>query len=164
MHIDSPIPCRLIDAISVRFLPLFLGTWPYALTPLGARERSRSIEICVPLSSTNTRRLTSKRETNHRHRALAPSSRSEAIFDFFEWPPSWKPSNVTAHRSLGDLQPTLVLKGLAVLGQGQIGVGLQLRRQPLPQDLTLHRGSTGDLVDCHIPCEAPPFEPALDGR
>src|SRR5215217_375534 len=81
MHIDSPIPCRLIEAISVRFLPLFLGTWPYALSPLGARERSRSIEICVPDSSTNTNRLTSKREDSHRHRALAPSSRSWATFD-----------------------------------------------------------------------------------
>ena len=28
MHIDSPIPCRLIEAIKVRFLPLFLGTRP----------------------------------------------------------------------------------------------------------------------------------------
>jgi hypothetical protein len=27
-HIDSPIPERLIEAISVRFLPLFLGTRP----------------------------------------------------------------------------------------------------------------------------------------
>ena len=82
-HIDSPIPYRLIEAISVRFLPLFLGTLAYALAPLGARDLKRSIEICVPLSSTNTRRLTSKREDSHRHRALAPSSRSEAIGDFF---------------------------------------------------------------------------------
>jgi hypothetical protein len=28
IHIDSPIPERLIEAISVRFLPLFLGTLP----------------------------------------------------------------------------------------------------------------------------------------
>jgi hypothetical protein len=27
-HIDSPIPERLIEAIKVRFLPLFLGTLP----------------------------------------------------------------------------------------------------------------------------------------
>jgi hypothetical protein len=67
---------KLIEAISVRFLPLFLGTRPYALTPLGARDLRRSIEICVPLSSTNTSRLRSKRETSHRHKALAPSSRS----------------------------------------------------------------------------------------
>jgi hypothetical protein len=51
---DSPIPCRLIEVISVRFLPLFLGTSPYALSPLGARDLKRSIEICVPLSSTRT--------------------------------------------------------------------------------------------------------------
>ena len=28
MHIDSPIPERLIEAMSVRFLPPFLGTLP----------------------------------------------------------------------------------------------------------------------------------------
>ena len=82
-HIDSPIPYKLIEAMSVRFLPLFLGTRPYARSPLGALDLERSIEMCVPDSSTNTNRLTSKRETSHRHRALAPSSRSEATFDFF---------------------------------------------------------------------------------
>src|SRR5215203_7072439 len=110
-----------IDSISVRFLPLFLGTWPYALTPLGARDLKRSIEICVPLSSTNTRRLTSKREDSHRHRALAPSSRSEAIGDFFEWPLSRKESYVTAHRSLRDLYARLVFESLAVLPEGKVG-------------------------------------------
>jgi hypothetical protein len=39
MHIDSPIPYTLIEAISVRFLPLFFGTRPKARSPLGARDR-----------------------------------------------------------------------------------------------------------------------------
>src|SRR5215213_898092 len=107
MHIDSPMPSRLIEAISVRFLPLFLGTLPYALTPLGARDLKRSIEICVPLSSTNISRLTSKRVTSHRHRALAPSSRSWAIFDFFERPLSRKAGYRAAHRRLRDLHTRL---------------------------------------------------------
>src|SRR5215203_2823582 len=100
MHIDSPIPERLIEAMSVMFLPLFLGTLPYARCPLGARERRRSIEMCVPDSSTNTNRLTSKREVSHRQSPLSPSSRSWATFDFFERPPSRKPGYVTAHRRL----------------------------------------------------------------
>ena len=67
----------------VMFLPLFLGTRPYARCPLRARERRRSIEMCVPDSSTNTNRLTSKREASQRQRSLAPSSRSWAMGDFF---------------------------------------------------------------------------------
>src|SRR5215203_607255 len=138
MHIDSPIPERLIEAISVMFLPLFLGTRPYARSPLGARDLKRSIEMCVPDSSTNTRRLTSKREDSHRHRALAPSSRSWARGDFFEWPPSRKPTDIAAHRSLRDLHATLIEESLAMLGEGQVGVGLQMSGQPLPQCLALH--------------------------
>src|SRR5918993_4523693 len=83
MHMVSPIPDRLMEAISVVFLPLFLGTLPYARSPLGARDLRRSMEVCMPLSSTKMRRLTSKREDNHRHSPLSPSSRSEATFDFF---------------------------------------------------------------------------------
>src|SRR5215203_7064874 len=112
----------------------------------------------------NTRRLTSKREASHRHRALAPSSRSEAIFDFFERPPSRKPSYVTAHRGLGDLHTRLIQKSLAMLPESKIGVGVQLRGQPLPQRLALHRWSAGDLVDVDFPCLASSVEPALDGR
>ena len=44
--------------------------------------------------------------------------------DFFERPLSRKPGYVAAHRGLRNLHPTLVLKSLAVLGEGQIGVGL----------------------------------------
>src|SRR5215203_2451589 len=83
---------------------------------------------------------------------------------FFEWPPSRKPTDIAAHRSLGDLQATLLRKSLAMLPESEIGVGLQLRRQPLPQRLAFHRWSARDLVDVDVPCVASPLEPALEGR
>ena len=51
-----------------------------------------------------------------------------------------------------------------MLGEGQVGIRLQLFGELLPQSFPFHRGPAGDLVDCHISCEAPSFEPALDGR
>ena len=51
-----------------------------------------------------------------------------------------------------------------MLPESKIGVGAQLRRQPLPQRLALHRWSAGDLVDVDVPCLASSVEPALDGR
>lgn len=46
MLIASPItPSRVMDAINVVFLPRFLGTLPYALSPLGARALSRIMEV-----------------------------------------------------------------------------------------------------------------------
>src|ERR671911_1272934 len=100
--------------------------------------------MCVPDSSTNTRRLTSKREDSHRHKALAPSSRSWARGDFFERPPSRKPTDIAAHRSLRDLHATLIEESLAMLGQGQVGIRVQLIGEPLPQSFPFHRGPTGD--------------------
>jgi hypothetical protein len=41
------------------------------------------MEVLKPDSSTNTRRLASKRLASQRHSPLASSSRSEAIWDFF---------------------------------------------------------------------------------
>jgi hypothetical protein len=43
------------------FLPRFLGTLPYALSPLGALALKRVMEVWNPLSSMNTSRLASKR-------------------------------------------------------------------------------------------------------
>src|SRR5215212_6868879 len=51
-----------------------------------------------------------------------------------------------------------------MLPESEIGVGLQLRRQPLPQRLAFHRWSARDLVDVDVPCVASPLEPALEGR
>ena len=82
--IASPItPWRLTLAISVVFLPRFLGTLPYALSPLGALALKRVMEAWNPLSSMNTSRLASKREASHRQSPLISSSRSEATGDFF---------------------------------------------------------------------------------
>ena len=36
MLMDGPIPSKLIDEMSVTFLPQFLGAVPCALSPLGA--------------------------------------------------------------------------------------------------------------------------------
>ena len=36
MLIDGPIPSKLIEEMSVTFLPQFLGAFPRTLSPLGA--------------------------------------------------------------------------------------------------------------------------------
>ncbi|MBA2691188.1 MAG: hypothetical protein H0U65_01670, partial [Rubrobacter sp.] len=59
-----------------------LGTFPYALLPLGALALSLVMEMWKPLSSTNTSLLASKREASHLHSRRASSSRSEAMRDF----------------------------------------------------------------------------------
>jgi hypothetical protein len=51
-----------------------------------------------------------------------------------------------------------------MLFEGKVRVGLQMPGQPRPQGLAFHRWSARDLVDVHLPCLMPPFEPALDGR
>jgi hypothetical protein len=51
---------------------------------------------------------------------------------FFEWPLSRKPTDVAAHRRFGNLHATLIEESLAMLPQGQVGIGLQLFGQPLP--------------------------------
>jgi hypothetical protein len=44
--IGAPIaPSRVIAAISVVFLPRFLGTFPYALFPFGALALRRVMEV-----------------------------------------------------------------------------------------------------------------------
>ena len=82
--IASPIPpSSVIEAIRVVFLPRFLGTLPYALSPLGALALKRVMEVCVPHSSTNTKRLGSTDPIRSPKAALSRSSRSEATRDFF---------------------------------------------------------------------------------
>ncbi len=72
-----------MEAMSVWFLPLFLGTLPYALFPLGALALRRAMEVWNPLSSMNTSRFASKCLASHLHRARISSSRSVATGDFF---------------------------------------------------------------------------------
>src|SRR5215208_804536 len=50
-----------------------------------------------------------------------------------------------------------------MLLEGQVRVGLQMPRQPLPQCLALNRWSAGDLHRPDIPRLTPSVEPALDG-
>jgi hypothetical protein len=132
--------------------------------PLGALDLKRSIEMCVPLSSTNTSRL--KRPNGKPATATNPSPPRRVLglwASFFERPPSRKAGYLAAHRRLGDIYARLVLEGLAMLPESEIGVGLQLPRQPLPQGLAFNRGSAGDLHRLDASSEAPPVEPALDG-
>ena len=131
----------------------------------GARERRRSIEICVPLSSTNTRRLTSKREDSHRHRALAPSSRSDATFDFFESATRPEGGLLRAHRRLRDLHATLIQKSLAMLpARVRSGFLFRVLGQPLPQCLALNGRSDRGSGGCRGPRSGRLlFSRALDG-
>ncbi len=83
--IASPIPpSRVIEAMSVVFLPRFVGTLPYyALSPLGALALARVMDVCVPHSSTATKRLGSTDPIRSPKAALSRSSRSCATRDFF---------------------------------------------------------------------------------
>jgi hypothetical protein len=84
--------------------------------PLGALALRQVMEVLKPDSSTNTRRLASKREASHRHKPLASSSRSEAICDFFERPASLEQAGYgPADGGGGDFLPKLFLESLAVL-------------------------------------------------
>ena len=86
-------------------------------SPLGARERSRSIEMCVPLSSTNTNRLKHRSERTAIATELSlPRRVLGLVVTFFERPPSRKPTDIAAHRSLRDLHGTLIEESLAMLG------------------------------------------------
>jgi hypothetical protein len=67
----------------VWFLPRFLGTLPWARSPLGALALRRVMDVWKPDSSTNTSLPASKREASHLHSPLSPSSRSEATGYFF---------------------------------------------------------------------------------
>ena len=70
-----------MEAMSTVFLPRFLGTLPKALSPLGARARSRVME--TPHSSTHTKSPGSTVEVRPRKVALSCSSRSEEPSVFF---------------------------------------------------------------------------------
>ena len=72
-----------MEAMRVVFLPRFLGTLPNARSPLGARPRSRVMEVCVPHSSTHTKRPGSTLPARSRNASLSSSSRSEEPRVFF---------------------------------------------------------------------------------
>jgi hypothetical protein len=115
-----------MEAMRVWFLPLFVGTFPYALLPLGALALRRIIEIEKSLSSMNTSLLLSKWEASHFHSPRFSSSRSVAMGDFFERPRARKAGDGAAHRRCGELHPPIFLKSLAMLLKGEVGVALEL--------------------------------------
>ncbi len=69
--------------MGVWFFLRFLGAFPYARSPLGARDPGRVIEIWKPLSSTDTSLPASKRGASHLKNPRASSSLPEATGDFF---------------------------------------------------------------------------------
>src|SRR3712207_1501129 len=122
------------------------------------------MEMLKPLSSTNTRRLASKREASHRHKPLASSSRSRATCDFFD-----RPSAIgqAGYRSPdgggGDPLAELLLESLAVLLESKVGVSLQVLWQPALEHRPFPGGSAGDRLGLHIPGLPAPLEPTLYG-
>ena len=83
MLIDAPIPSKVIEEISVTFLPQFLGALPRALSPLGALPYLGMSAMLVEDSSTNSRRFGSTPFRRSRKAPLFSSSRSVATTDFF---------------------------------------------------------------------------------
>jgi hypothetical protein len=117
---------------SVVFLPRLRATLPYALWPLGALALVLLMEVCVPHSSTATKRRGSTPAARSRKAALVPSSRSEATGDFFERPAaSGQAGDGPAHRGGRRRDAPSLLESLAVLLERQVGVLLQVGRQPL---------------------------------
>ena len=83
MLMDGPIPSKLIDEISVTFLPQFLGALPCDLSPLGALPYLGVSAMLVEDSSTKIRRLGSTPLRRSRKALLFSSSRSVAASVFF---------------------------------------------------------------------------------
>ncbi len=90
----------------------------------------RVMEVCVPHSSTHTNSSGVILPASSRQEALSCSSRSEAKRDFFKRPLPRQTSDGAAHRGGGDPHGVLVLECLAVLFEGEIGIGPKLLRQP----------------------------------
>src|SRR5829696_10280316 len=122
------------------------------------------MEVCVPHSSTKTKRLGSIIADRSRKVVLASSSRSEATFDFFERPAPGQASDGPAHRGDRRRDAPGLLERLAVLLQRQVGVRLEVGRQPLLEDGALERRPPGYGLRLHVPGLAAALEPALDGR
>src|SRR5215211_7998197 len=141
MEVPIP-PSRVITAISVVFLLRFLGTFPQALFPLGALTLRRVMEVLKPLSSTNTSVPRRSGKPATRHKPLACSSRSEAIWDFLGRPPTVGQGGYRSpNGGGGDPLSELLLESLAVLFEGKVVVGLQVLWQPASEHHPLPGGS-----------------------
>src|SRR4051794_31457142 len=77
----------MLLAKRVVFLPRFLGAFPKARSPLGARARSGASPTFVPHSSTKRSLLGPRSFTRSRQRDRASWSRSEAATVFLVGPP-----------------------------------------------------------------------------
>jgi hypothetical protein len=87
----------------------------------------------VPHSSTHKNSSGAIPPASSRQVALSSSSRSEAKRDFFERPLPRQASDAAAHRGGGDPHGVLVLECLAVLFEGEVGIGPKLARAATPQ-------------------------------
>jgi len=114
----------------------------------------------------NTSRLASKRAANHRQNPRRPSSRSEAILDFFERPAPGQTRDRPSDGRRRDRHRAVVglLERLAVLGQRQIVVVLEMGGQPPFEQGPLHRGPARDGLGIDVASLSAALEPALDGR
>src|SRR5215210_4489913 len=122
------------------------------------------MEMLKPLSSTNTRRLASKREASHRHKPLASSSRSWAICDFFDRPSTIGQAGYRSpNRGGGYCLIKLLLKSLAVLFESKVVVSLQVFWQPALEHHPFPGRSAGDRPWLHISSLPTSLQPALYG-
>jgi hypothetical protein len=117
MVIDSPMaPSRVIEAISVVFLPRFLGILPRRLVFVDESGFHTSMTRLRARAPKGERAYASKWEASHRHRPLTSSSRSEATCDFFDRPGSlWQALDGPAHRGGRDQYACVLFEGLAML-------------------------------------------------
>src|SRR5215216_1276030 len=134
MLIDGPIPSKVIEQMSVTFLPQFLGALPRALSPLGALPYLGMSATLVEDSSTNLSRSGSTPLSRSLKEPLTRSSRSVATTDFFEGPT--KPAHGPAHRRHRDRDPRPSLPQLAVARKCGVVVLLEL----LPKGASLLSG------------------------
>src|SRR5215216_6215257 len=134
MLIDGPIPSKVIEQMSVTFLPQFLGALPRALSPLGALPYLGMSATLVEDSSTNLSRSGSTPLSRSLKEPLTRSSRSVATTDFFEGPT--KPALGPAHRRHRDRDPRPSLPQLAVARKCGVVVLLEL----LPKGASLLSG------------------------
>jgi hypothetical protein len=81
----------------------------------------------------------------------------------FERPPSRHESDSAAHRRPRNLHPLILLESLAMLLKGQLGVALQLARQPLGEHVPFHGGRAGNGTRFHPARLSAPLEPTLYG-
>ena len=160
----GPIPPGPMLARSVVFLPRFLGAFPKALSPLGARARSGASPTFVPHSSTKTSLRGSSRATRLLQALLAPSSRSEA-------PTVFACRSTRAGGSRGSWsRPKPAPPAHAPTARGALRASPRRSPRAGATGLAAPRRCAGCSASCparprrHLPGLAPTPQPAPDGR